>query len=233
MADGSTKPIEEVEPGDRVVATDPETGRTEVETVTAAITGDGVKHLVTITVDTDGDQSTETADVTATDGHPFWVVDLGEWVDATDLNPGQRLRTSAGTHVQITAITRHTQRATVHNLTTANTHTYHALAGNEPILVHNCGSGDSDDLIHISRAAQRGNGADELTSGLNSARYAGDNGYAYVGTEDVVQKYADYSVGTHEDCYTKFMFKRSEFEKYFGKGLLCEGGPGLEWEIPP
>ncbi|MFC5663124.1 hypothetical protein ACFP3U_09025 [Kitasatospora misakiensis] len=48
----------------------------------------------------------------------------------------------------------------------------------------------------------------------------------------MAQKYADYSVGTHEDYYTKFTFNRSEFEQHFGTGLPYEGGPGLEWEIP-
>ncbi|MFV2013776.1 MULTISPECIES: Hint domain-containing protein, partial [unclassified Micromonospora] len=43
-ADGTTKPIEQVKPGDKVIATDPETGTTSIETVTATITGDGVKH---------------------------------------------------------------------------------------------------------------------------------------------------------------------------------------------
>ncbi|MDU0305619.1 hypothetical protein, partial [Streptomyces sp. PAL114] len=46
MADGTTKPIEEVKAGDKVVATDPETGETRIETVTAEIKGEGLKHLV-------------------------------------------------------------------------------------------------------------------------------------------------------------------------------------------
>lgn len=138
MADGSTKRIEDVKPGDKVQVTDPETGRTEVETVTAAIKGDGVKHLVKISIDTDGERGSKTAEVTATDGHPFWVPELGEWIDATDLRPGQWLRTSAGTYVQITAIDRWTTpRAAVHNLTVANTHTYYVIAGAIPVLVHN------------------------------------------------------------------------------------------------
>ncbi|MFI7078358.1 ricin-type beta-trefoil lectin domain protein [Micromonospora sp. NPDC049903] len=142
MADGSTKAIEDVEPGDKVVVTDPESGRTEVDTVTAAITGDGVKKLVKVTIDTDGDQGSKSADVTATDGHPFWVPELDEWIDATDLQPGQWLQTSAGTYVQITAVDRwDVPRATVHNLTVANTHTYHVLADNTPVLVHNTGVG--------------------------------------------------------------------------------------------
>lgn len=37
MADGSSKPIEDVKLGDKIFATDPETGETRVETVTAEI----------------------------------------------------------------------------------------------------------------------------------------------------------------------------------------------------
>ncbi|MFC7534086.1 ricin-type beta-trefoil lectin domain protein, partial [Actinoplanes sp. GCM10030250] len=146
MADGSTKPIEEVKPGDNVQATDPETGETRTETVTATIEGEGVKHLVKITIDTDGEQGEETAEVTATDGHPFWVPELGEWIDATNLASGQLLRTSTGTYVQIAAIERWTdEQATVHNLTVGNTHTYYVLAG-PAVLVHNCGGSTNSHL---------------------------------------------------------------------------------------
>ncbi|MQS06920.1 hypothetical protein FNX48_006970 [Streptomyces sp. IF17] len=110
------------------------------------MTGEGEKELVTVTVDTDGDEGSETFDIVATDRYPFWVEDLREWIDATDLRTGQWLRTSAGTYVQITAVQRWTAGATVHNLTTTNLHTYHVLAGATPVLVHNCGAGGSDSL---------------------------------------------------------------------------------------
>nr|WP_158647538.1 polymorphic toxin type 30 domain-containing protein [Actinoplanes sp. ATCC 53533] len=59
------------------------------------------------------------------------------------LKPGQWLQTSAGTFVQITAIERWTSRqAAVHNLTVSDLHTYYVLAGNTPVLVHNCGGYD-------------------------------------------------------------------------------------------
>ncbi|MGW5346990.1 ricin-type beta-trefoil lectin domain protein [Streptomyces sp. NPDC004050] len=139
LADGSTKPIEELEPSDKVLATDPETGETVAKDVTATILGEGEKNLVEVTV-TNGDTGTASEVINATDKHPFWVGDLAEWVDATDLQPGQWLRTSAGTHVQITAVKRYTaQHATVHNLTVADLHTYYVLAGVTPVLVHNCG----------------------------------------------------------------------------------------------
>ncbi|MGW4464033.1 ricin-type beta-trefoil lectin domain protein [Micromonospora sp. NPDC004704] len=160
MADGSTKPIEDVKPGDKVRATDAETGRTEVHTVTATIKGEGVKHLVKVIIDTDGERGSETAEVTATDGHPFWVPELAEWIEATDLRSGQWLRTSAGTHVQITAVERSTVlRATVHNLTVADVHTYYVVAGDQPVLVHNCTSGP----ILPQKVFRMGeNGADDM-----------------------------------------------------------------------
>nr|EIF91696.1 YD repeat-containing protein [Streptomyces tsukubensis NRRL18488] len=139
MADGTTKPIEEVKNGDKVVATDPETGETAIETVTAEIKGEGTKKLVEVVIDTDGRKGTATATVTATDGHPFWVPELQEWIDATDLEAGNWLRTAVGTLVQITAVERRTEQAVVHNLTVSDLHTYYAFAGKASVLVHNCG----------------------------------------------------------------------------------------------
>ncbi|MFD8077149.1 polymorphic toxin-type HINT domain-containing protein [Streptomyces sp. NPDC059718] len=139
MADGSTKAIEKVKVGDKVVATDPKTGETRTETVTAEIKGRGLKHLVKVTIDIDGKHGSKTAEVTATDGHPFWVAELGEWIKATDLKSDQWLRTSAGTYVQITAIERWTvKQSTVNNLTVSDLHTYYVQVGDTSVLVHNC-----------------------------------------------------------------------------------------------
>ncbi|WP_435813683.1 polymorphic toxin-type HINT domain-containing protein [Streptomyces tauricus] len=140
MADGTTKPIEDVKTGDKVLATDPKTGRTTVKTVTAEITGKGLKNLVRLTLAIEVNGKKLTASVTATDGHPFWVPELGAWVDATDLAVGDELRPSTGAKVRITQIRSWTQQATVRNLTVADIHTYHVLAGNTPVLVHNAGN---------------------------------------------------------------------------------------------
>ncbi len=75
--------------------------------------------------------------IVATDGHPFWVPDLGLWVDAVDLAPGMWLQTSSGTWVQVGAVQAWTQTATVHNLTVQGVHTYHVGAGSLDVLNHN------------------------------------------------------------------------------------------------
>ena len=144
LADGSRKPIEKIKLGDLVVATDPKTGRTVAKAVTRLIAGEGDKSLVRITVDTDGRHGDRTGTVVATDHHPFWVPRLHRWVDATDLQAGQWLQTSAGTWAQVAAVTRWTEHARVHNLTIDDLHTYYVLAGKTPVLVHNAGGDDED-----------------------------------------------------------------------------------------
>ncbi|WP_155358491.1 DNRLRE domain-containing protein [Acrocarpospora macrocephala] len=176
MADGSTKPIENIRIGEKVLATDPETGQTASKPVTALIPGEGTKSLVRITITLSGQsgllsgyttpgarqdivnpgtasaasalagpEEGTTASVVATEGHPIWVPALREWIPAGQLQPRAWIRTSAGIHVQVTAITRWTSpHKSVHNLTIADLHTYYVLAGTTPVLVHNCGSGARD-----------------------------------------------------------------------------------------
>ncbi|MFI6033094.1 polymorphic toxin-type HINT domain-containing protein [Streptomyces sp. NPDC051315] len=157
MADGSTKPIEKVKVGDKVVATDPRTGKTSVQTATATIIGKGTKRLVKVTLSVhDGSaKPTRNMTFTATAGHPFWVPSLKKWIDVGELKPGQWLQTSSGTWVQVGAVQAWTaKKATVHNLTVTDVHTYYVLAGSTPVLAHNCGLADATDL-DLAAAALR------------------------------------------------------------------------------
>ncbi|MGW0999840.1 polymorphic toxin-type HINT domain-containing protein, partial [Streptomyces sp. NPDC002523] len=107
------------------------------------ITGDGLKHLVTLTVDPDGKNGkAKPSKITATANHLFWLPDYGTWAEAGDLEPGMWLQTAAGTWVQITAIDDTHRSQKVHNLTVDGQHTYYVLAGGSPLLVHNSGDGD-------------------------------------------------------------------------------------------
>ncbi|MET9787270.1 RHS repeat-associated core domain-containing protein [Streptomyces canus] len=137
LADGTTRNIEDVKTGEVVLVTDPETGKTVKRKVVRTITTEDDKDFTVLTVTTDSG----TATLTATDTHPFWVPDLRKWVDAGDLKPGQHLRTSAGTYVQISAVEHYTKRQRTHDLTIDEVHTYYVLAGDTSLLVHNddCG----------------------------------------------------------------------------------------------
>nr|GID38456.1 hypothetical protein Aca09nite_49620 [Actinoplanes campanulatus] len=118
MADGTAEPIEDVRPGDAVLATDPETGRSASRQVTAAIEGTGDKTLVDLTLTGDGEE------LTATGGHPFWVRGRG-WVPAAEVHDGDRLRDTTGRDVEVLAVEVRGEHTTVHNLTVADIHTYY------------------------------------------------------------------------------------------------------------
>ncbi|MEV8344361.1 RHS repeat-associated core domain-containing protein [Streptomyces niveus] len=134
LADGTRKSIEDVDVGDTVVTTDTKTGKTVKKKVVSTITTEDDKDFTKITISVgDGHSS-----IVATDTHPFWVPELKKWVKAGDLNPGQWLRTSAGTHVQITEVTHYTKHQRTHDLTIQDIHAYYVLAGATPVLVHNC-----------------------------------------------------------------------------------------------
>lgn len=138
MADGSSKPIEQVKLGDQVLATDPETGESRGQDVVRTIVGDGSKNLVELIVDIDGPAGSAIESIVATDGHPFWLPDEGRWVKAAELVVGKDLLNSAGIKLNIRAVRAWTQKARVFNLTVANIHTYYVLAGMTPLLAHNC-----------------------------------------------------------------------------------------------
>jgi hypothetical protein len=156
MADGTYKPIEDIEPGDMVLATSPLTGTTGPQPVLATIESHGDKALVEITIHDQPNQVTIvgpivviphgqlgfTTTVVATDNHPFWNPTTTAWTNADNLQPGDHLLASDGTKSTVTSLLHHTlPDTTVYNLTITTTHTYYVIAGNTPVLVHNAGPG--------------------------------------------------------------------------------------------
>lgn len=131
MADGSSKPISEVEVGDEVVATDPGTGVSGARPVVSLIRHGGEHTMVDLAFD-DGSR------VTATDGHPFWDVSTGLFTEAVDLMVGERVLTLEGRSLKIISVRVHGEDLTAYNLEIEGIHTYYA--GQTPVLVHNdCG----------------------------------------------------------------------------------------------
>jgi hypothetical protein len=137
LADGSRRPIKDVAAGDKVVATDPATGRTEPRRITKVIIGTGVKHLVAVTIDIDGAAGDRTSTINATAGHPFWAADRGRWLLAADITRGTTLRTPAGQQVKVVGTRAWTETRQVYNLTISGIHTYYVSASGVDVLVHN------------------------------------------------------------------------------------------------
>ncbi|MBB5121784.1 RHS repeat-associated core domain-containing protein [Streptomyces eurocidicus] len=148
LADGTSKKIEEVETGDHVLATDPETGETTAREVVAGIVTEDDKDFTELTVETDEGG----AALVATDTHPFWDTRENTWADAGQVRPGNRLRTADNGAVTVQSATHFRKRQRTHDLTVSGTHTYYVLAGTTPVLVHNCDVGSAD-LAHLTDRA--------------------------------------------------------------------------------
>ncbi|WP_327238604.1 polymorphic toxin-type HINT domain-containing protein [Streptomyces sp. NBC_01317] len=156
LADGSSKKIEDIEVGDKVLATNPVTGETSAQPVTELLPSEGKKELNELTIATaDGKKK-----ITATAEHPFWVPKENAWVNAADLKPGTTLSTANGTKAKIAANRPYTDHVRTYNFSVAKLHTYYVLAGTAPVLVHNTcvdsvvlGVGKRSDALAASRRA--------------------------------------------------------------------------------
>lgn len=137
MADGTKKPINDVKLGDRVMATDPETGMSGPRKVIDLIRHGGWHTMVAIRL-ADG------TSIDATDRHPFWVESRKAWVDASDLQPGDVVVDADGDQITVAGVGISEQDLTAYNLTVAGLHTY--FAGEGAVLVHNTGCTNIADL---------------------------------------------------------------------------------------
>lgn len=146
MADGTRKPIEDVDVGDLVLAVDPVTGRRTPRAVTAVIVHDDtVVDLVT-------DNGIRVA---TTEDHPFWNATDGAWQRADHLDQGDALLTADGSTVRVVGLDPASARpAVAHNLTVEGVHTYY-VGSAASLAVHNTcrvqtESGDWIDIPNIS-----------------------------------------------------------------------------------
>ena len=129
LADGTAKPISEIEVGDKVLATDPETGEQGPHVVTHVWVHDDV--LIDLVLQGG-------LVVTTTEDHPFWNATDREWQEIQNVDPGDKVRNPAGRTLEVQGLNWNTrQYGAAYNLTVANIHTYYVLAGDTPVLVHN------------------------------------------------------------------------------------------------
>ncbi|MDX3457245.1 polymorphic toxin-type HINT domain-containing protein [Streptomyces sp. ME02-8801-2C] len=147
LADGKTKPIGKVKPGDKVAAADPQTGKYEGKRAVTAQLIHRDDDLVDVAIrSADGRIST----LRTTADHPFWDDTEGAWVPAASLEVGHTLNTDTNAHAPVVDVKARIGAADMYNLTVEELHTYYVLAGDTPILVHNSG-GLGPGQIHLWR----------------------------------------------------------------------------------
>uniref|UniRef100_A0AAU2VN96 HINT domain-containing protein n=1 Tax=Streptomyces sp. NBC_00008 TaxID=2903610 RepID=A0AAU2VN96_9ACTN len=133
LADGTTRAIEDVRIGDRVVASDPQSGLTATRPVTNTFTTEDDENFTRLTITT----AQGPANVTATDNHPFWLEDGQRWKNADALRVGDELRTPDDVSAPVTKVRDQQVPQRTHDLTVKGLHTYYVMAGQTPVLVHN------------------------------------------------------------------------------------------------
>ncbi|MCX4740820.1 polymorphic toxin-type HINT domain-containing protein [Streptomyces antibioticus] len=156
MGDGTTTlPIEEITVGDSVLAGDPQTGITGARPVQDTIYTPEDEDFTGVYLA--GDAGDGPPALTATDHHPFWVENRGQWTDARDLNADDTLRAADGTGARIGKVTHWKEPQGAYNLTVNDLHTYYVLAGTTPVLVHNASCdfirGEVPDAADIDRGS--------------------------------------------------------------------------------
>jgi hypothetical protein len=115
MADGSSKAIEEVKAGDKVLSKDEASGKIVAKEVVSTKVRTAPSTLV---IEVEGGTRVET-----TPEHPFFVEGVG-WTPAGRLAIGNAIVTRAGPSVKIVQIETKEKPATVYNFEVADTHSY-------------------------------------------------------------------------------------------------------------
>ncbi|MER7952437.1 polymorphic toxin-type HINT domain-containing protein [Streptomyces sp. NPDC096079] len=144
---GKLRPIAQVKVGDKVLATDPQTGKTVYRTVTAVIVTPDDSDFTDLTIESPRGTGT----LTTTWHHPFWNVTTGRWTDASELKTGDSLRRPDGTTARVLRVRNHHQEVVTYNLTVADVHTYYVVAGSTPVLVHNSNCGPEMTGVNVGK----------------------------------------------------------------------------------
>jgi hypothetical protein len=170
LADGSSKPIFSLKVGDRVANSQPGKAEVEAHPVDRVIVTETDHDFVDLKVKpsrirraaaglavaaavvTGGavPASAAPATVTTTYHHPFYDVTRGEFVEAVNLQVGDRLQSVDGGEATVEEVTPYHSTEVTYDLTIDQLHTYYVFAGDVPVLVHNCGNSAAHDAQNIA-----------------------------------------------------------------------------------
>jgi len=138
LANGKAVPISSLKPGEKVVATNTKTGKTQARTIAAVLVHHDTNRY-DLTVRAHG----RTAIIHTTSNHPFWDATTHRWVKAGALRYGTHLRTPAGGTATVLGGHAPRHRAGwMWDLTVPGDgdHDFYVQVADTAVLVHNCPS---------------------------------------------------------------------------------------------
>ena len=134
MADGSTKPIEKIEPGEWVKGDNPEDGQAAAAYKVLARLESKTHRIVRVAIDS-GDGVID-GHIESTGQHPYWTQNRG-WQYAEDLQVGDVLLDADSDVSYIVDVTIEKRDSPTYNLSIDDVQTYFVVAGEQSVLVHN------------------------------------------------------------------------------------------------
>lgn len=130
MADGTKKPIGDIEVGDWVWSDEPQNGQAGPRQVTASYPHQD--HLLDLVL-TDGTR------IRTTEDHEFWNESDGEWQEAQNLDPGDQLRGKDSPGPMVVGLDWGTQESeAAFDLGVEGLHTFFVVGDSNTALAHNC-----------------------------------------------------------------------------------------------
>jgi len=208
---GAMKNIEDIRPGDVVMAMDDETGEMLPKRV-VEVFKNFVDHICVVTISASEDAQEQT--IRTTDEHPFFVPGHG-WIEAKSLSPGDSLLQSDEQIATVVSVAREDldQPEAVYNFEVEDFHTYFVSASNfdAPILTHNKCTPPIASTRHIKNLIKANNGTYIIRfksgkfyvgkGGTSRARQsARDHSREY---SDPVEVIAHKSAGNDADAFAK------------------------------
>ena len=152
LTENGQKAIEDIQAGDKVYATDPETGESGYKEVLQTFEKE-TEVVVHVTYEKDGEGSNaETTTVNTTLNHRFWTED--GWKSAGTLEVGDKLTLADGNTATVTNVAYEDTHATVYNFEVEDFHTYYV--GTESVLVHNNGGNCMKTASALAQGGSKG-----------------------------------------------------------------------------
>lgn len=151
MANGSSKPIDQVKVGDTVANAIPGAFPglpDQHHTVTAVHVSYTDHDFTDVTITSSNGPAT----ITGTAHHLYWDVTTHTWTEAHNLRIGDQLQTSNGVSVRIAGLLDYAAIMVTYNLTIDNLHAYYVEAQDTPVLVHNSSCDQAKALAQAFRA---------------------------------------------------------------------------------
>jgi hypothetical protein len=227
LADGTSLPLDKIKVGDKVLATDPTTGKTQAEPVTAV----WINHdsdLLNLTVHTaSGDTVIDT-----TQHHLFYDLTTHQWVPAQRLHRGDRLYAPNGVVATVVYAKVVPGAVDMWDLTVANDHDFYIDTFSVDLLVHN-NDGDCEPTLFPNRYPE--DQPEPFQRIAPSVALERSGRYSYVVTRDGRLVIGRANVVGHIDLAegAKFVQAAGEFQTKGGEVININNASGHYWPSGP